>query len=563
MRPQASWLPDLQSQSVRRIVPIVDLFSGPGGLAEGFAEFRSPKGRRRFHVALSVEKDRDAHRTLRLRAFLRTFGRRYPSEYYDFLNGRLSEEPDWASLYPRHWATACDETRCMELGTPIASAFLRERIAAIRKQHGGRTVLLGGPPCQTYSVIGRSRNAGNDKYDADRDARQSLYEQYAEVLEELRPAVAVMENVKGILSAQRNGKSVFQEVMHSLQHAGGMNRYQLYALHSRSGAVSWDEGLASHDFLVNAEEHGVPQTRHRVFVVCVRHDLAEDLPDKCLPRLEPRDSTISVRDVIAAMPKLRSRLSRGDDRGSWQRAVRAACEIVDANHPPVMSREEEKRFRSALARARSGVHQPAPPWRDPRGGVRLPRRCCPELHDWILDEKIERLPNNETRAHMSADLVRYLFASVFACTFGRSPKSRDFPKALAPNHANWETGDFDDRYRVQVSGQPSTTVTSHIAKDGHYFIHPDPRQCRSLTVREVARLQTFPDNYFFHGSRSQQYIQVGNAVPPYLAHRIARALWGVLDHHDRIRNHLRTRPPRPAAPKRGVLRPRQLPLVVA
>ena len=560
MRPKAPWPPEFQSQSMRRIVPIVDLFSGPGGLAEGFAEFRSPKGRRRFHVALSVEKDRDAHRTLRLRAFLRTFGRRFPSEYYDFLNGRLSDEPDWASLYPKHWAAACDETRCMALGTPIASAFLRERIAAIRKQHDGRSVLLGGPPCQTYSVIGRSRNARNDKYDADRDDRQSLYEQYAWVLEQLRPAVAVMENVKGILSARRNGKPVFQEVMHSLQHAGGMNRYKLFALRSRSGAASWDEGLAPHDFLVNAEEHGVPQSRHRVFVVCVRHDLAEALPDECLPRLEPQDSTVSVKDVIGAMPKLRSRLSQGDDRDSWKRAVRTACEIVDANQS-VMSRREEKRFRSALARARAGEHQPAPPWREPRGRVHLPRRCSPELRDWIFDERIERLPNNETRAHMSADLVRYLFASVFASTFGRSPKSHDFPKALAPNHANWETGKFDDRYRVQVSDQPCTTVTSHIAKDGHYFIHPDPRQCRSLTVREVARLQTFPDNYFFHGSRSQQYIQVGNAVPPYLAHRIARALWDVLDHHDRTRKRPRSRS-RPAAPKRGV-HPRQLPLVIA
>lgn len=560
MRPRVPCPPVLRSQFVRPIVPIVDLFSGPGGLAEGFAAFRSPKGRRRFHVSLSVEKNRDAHRTLRLRAFLRRFGRRFPSEYYEFLNGRLSEEPDWASLYPKHWAAACDETRCMELGTPIASAFLRKRIAAIRELHAGRTVLLGGPPCQAYSVIGRSRNAGNDKYDADRDDRQSLYEQYVRVLDQLRPAVAVMENVKGMLSARRNGKPIFPEVMRSLQHAGGMNRYQLFALHSRSGAISWDEGLAPHDFLVSAEEHGVPQTRHRVFVVCVRHDLAEFLPDAYLPRLDSRVGTISVKDVIGAMPKLRSRLSQGDDRVSWQRAVRSACEIVDVNQP-VMSREEEKRFRSALARARAGTYQPAPPWRNPRGRVLLPRRCAPELRDWILDERIERLPNNETRAHMSADLVRYLFASVFATAFGRSPKSHDFPKALAPNHANWESGKFDDRYRVQISDQPCTTVTSHIAKDGHYFIHPDPRQCRSLTVREVARLQTFPDNYFFHGSRSQQYIQVGNAVPPYLAHRIAHALWDVLDHHDRIRRGPRSRLSRSAEPKRAA-RPRQLPLVV-
>ena len=448
----------------------------------------------------------------------------------------------------------------MELGTPIASAFLRKRIAAIREQHHGRTVLLGGPPCQSYSVIGRSRNAGNDKYDADQDDRLLLYEQYVQVLDQLRPAVAVMENVKGMLSTRRNGRPIFPDVMHHLQHAGGKNGYQLFALHSRSGASSWDEGLTPSDFLVHAEEHGVPQTRHRVFVVCVRRDLAATLPDANLPRLLPWNGTVSVRDVIGAMPKLRSRLSQGDSRGSWQRAVRSACEIVDANRP-VLSQEEEKRFLSALARARAGAHQPAPSWRDPRGNVPLPRRCSPELREWILDERIERLPNNETRAHMSADLVRYLFASVFAFTFGRSPKSHDFPKALAPNHANWETGKFDDRYRVQVSDQPCTTVTSHISKDGHYFIHPDPRQCRSLTVREVARLQTFPDNYFFHGSRSKQYVQVGNAVPPYLAYRIARTLWDVLDHHDRVGRDPRSRPSRSAGPKRAV-RPRQLPLVV-
>ena len=142
---------------------------------------------------------------------------------------------------------------------------------------------------------------------------------------------------------------------------------------------------------------------------------------------------------------------------------------------------------------------------------------------------------------MPSDLARYLFAATFARTFGRSPKRHDFPLAFAPNHANWHSGSFDDRFRVQVANQPGTTVTSHIAKDGHYFIHPDPHQCRSLTVREVARLQTFRDNYFFHGSRSKQYIQVGNAVPPFLAHQIARTLWNVLDHHDRIEVRSRRR----------------------
>lgn len=545
---------------MRRIVPVVDLFSGPGGLAEGFTGLRSPKGRRRFRIALSVEKDRDAHRTLRQRAFLRKFGSRFPREYYDFLNGVVTEEPDWGDLHPDEWAAACDETRCMELGTRGASAFLQRRIEAIREEHGGRTVLLGGPPCQSYSVIGRSRNAGNHKYNADEDDRQSLYEQYVTVLARLRPVVAVMENVKGMLSVRKNDKQLFPEIMHSLQNAGGTSGYKLFALSAHTSGCAWGEGLEPSDFLVHAEDHGVPQSRHRVFVICVRNDLAATLPAACLPRLEPERGTVSVKDVIGAMPRLRSRLSRGDTPDAWQRAVRAACDLVDASQP-LMSRAEEKRFRSGLSRARATANRHALPWRDALGKVDLPDHCPPALREWICDENLERLPNNETRAHMADDLARYLFAAAFGRAFRRSPKSRDFPGTLAPNHANWGTGNFDDRYRVQIAESPCTTITSHVAKDGHYFIHHDPGQCRSLTVREVARLQTFPDNYIFHGSRTQQYIQVGNAVPPYLAYQIARTLWNLLDHHDRIEGRARRHQSIPSGRKRAS-RTRQLPRVM-
>jgi len=124
---------------------------------------------------------------------------------------------------------------------------------------------------------------------------------------------------------------------------------------------------------------------------------------------------------------------------------------------------------------------------------------------------------------MPEDLRRYAYAAVFAQIEKRSPKGHEefnLP-GLSPKHANWKSGKFSDRFRVQLKDRPATTVMSHIAKDGHYFIHYDPVQCRSLTVREAARLQTFPDNYFFQGNRTEQFHQVGNAVPPMLAKKIA------------------------------------------
>ena len=518
-------------------IQVVDLFSGPGGLAEGFAGYRDEQGHAPFEISLSVENEQSAYRTLLLRALLRKFGDSYPSCYYAFLNDG-GTEPDWAELYPRQWEAAVRETLQLEIGTAAANVVVDARIQAIRRQSAGGTVLLGGPPCQSYSLVGRARNTGNASYDPTTDGRLFLYLEFVRAMGVLRPAVAIMDNVKGILSARAGGRAVIDDVLRSLRCADGPDSYELFAVAGpETEAGSWE---APSDFLVRAEEYGIPQARHRVIVVCVRQDIHKTVPAGRLLRLEGSDQSVAVSDVIGHMPKLRSRISRGDSESEWRKAVRAACEVIgslpaswtDAQ----LIGDEPTQFHSAIVRTLEHLRvEGRLPWNGAVGGTKM--YCPNDLRAWISDPKLRRLPNHETRGHMRDDIARYLFASAFADATGMSPKSTNFPEVLAPNHANWRTGKFSDRFRVQLADHPSSTVTSHISKDGHYFIHPDPTQCRSLTVREAARLQTFPDNYLFRGGRTRQYVQVGNAVPPYLARQLAARVCHVLSEYGRSRSH--------------------------
>ena len=510
---------------------IVDIFAGPGGLAEGFSRVRGPSGEPGYRIALSIEKDETAHATLQLRSLLRQF-ERFPDNYYEWLNGERSE-PDWAALYPDEWREASEEAWQLELGGEDPALRLDAKLDRIREEHDGKVVLIGGPPCQAYSLVGRARNQGKEGYVAAEDGRHFLYREYIRILDRLRPAAFVMENVKGLLSSSVDGESrIVDRVLGDLQgERPGAERYRLIALEPRRRnqlALASAMPRAA-DFVVRAEDLGIPQARHRVIIVGVREDLACGLDAADFrDLLVPHRSSASVRDVLGNIPSLRSGLSRTkDDPAEWKAAVVAAMDGV-AGLETSLSDDEHIRFatRAAQYQAKLAGMGEIPPRRGTEVGTW--DGCAPALREWLADDRLTRLPNHETRGHIATDLARYFFAAVFAEVTGRSPKARDYPAELAPDHRNWSSGKFADRFRVQPWDGRSSTVTCHIAKDGHYFIHPDPLQCRSLTVREAARLQTFPDNYFFRGGRTDQYVQVGNAVPPLLARQLGEALHSLL-----------------------------------
>jgi DNA (cytosine-5)-methyltransferase 1 len=237
--------------------------------------------------------------------------------------------------------------------------------------------------------------------------------------------------------------------------------------------------------------------------------------------------------VIGDLPKVRSGLSRvTDSHQAWLKAIRGNdwSRVVDGSWY-VEGPKGAPELRRAVSVACRNLIPPEGAAFGTGGNVieDWQAKSSPELSRWYASARPDLVFNHQSRGHMAQDLCRYLFAAVFAQESKFSPTLSNFPSALLPDHANAVVAAvsnnlFTDRFRVQLADSIPTTVTSHISKDGHGFIHYDPTQCRSLTVREAARIQTFPDDYCFLGSRTAQYHQVGNAVPPYLAFQIAESI---------------------------------------
>jgi DNA (cytosine-5)-methyltransferase 1 len=499
-------------------IPVIDLFAGPGGLGEGFSSLLSATGERVFKIKLSIEKDEYAHRTLELRAFFREFlPKKAPDDFYEYLRGKITRE-ELFKRFPIEAKQAANEAWLATLGEK-PNDEVDKRIKAALIGENKNWVLIGGPPCQAYSLVGRSRRKADENFE--KDEKHFLYKQYLRILAVHKPPVFVMENVKGLLSAKVKKEGIFEQIRADLEHprfATSLGtkedlKYNFYPLIPTTGEVAGH--FEPEDFVIHSEEFQIPQARHRIIIVGVRSDR-----EATQELLKPSKIKVTIEQVIEDLPRLRSGLSKEPDFAEkWCDAVHELANTMQFENNKVSAK-----FYEALVSASKRVGADLT-----RGGNFLAETAKPECHkDWFVDTKLKGVCNHETRGHIRADLHRYFFAAVFAQENKRSPLLEDFPKTLLPNHANVAAAlketKFNDRFRVQLAGRPSTTVVSHISKDGHYYIHYDPAQCRSLTVREAARLQTFPDNYFFEGERTEQYKQVGNAVPPLLAKQIAEVV---------------------------------------
>lgn len=438
----------------------VDLFAGCGGLSEGFKQAG-------FDVIAQVEMDRWACETLRTRHLyhgLKTLGKGYL--YRRYLRQEIGLE-DILKQFPDLNESISYRVIQETLGNDGTEQTL-ERIEASRRHHGAPIfhVLLGGPPCQPYSLAGRSR----DPFRMQNDERHYLYTHYLEILKSLQPDFFLYENVPGLFTARAEGKEIFAKILNDFSSLNPS-----YEITPPLEQVLKEPG----SYILNSADFHIPQNRKRLILIGYKKSLERKNPGvknifKRLRRQALRNrmkGKLTVRDAISDFPPLKP----GEGNDAW--------------FGPYDSNANLKAYQIRMRYDSPGIL------------------------------------NHRARTHMPGDIERYRFFIEQHKNGNIRARLDDLLEQrpdLVPNHKHLNS--FLDRFRVQWWDFPSSTITAHISKDGHYYIHPDINQCRSFTVREAARCQSFADNFKFEGPRTEQYRQVGNAVPPLLAYNIARII---------------------------------------
>lgn len=413
---------------------ILDLFAGAGGLSEGFFQ-------RGFDFVAHVEMNHYASMTIETRSLYHKLLQNGRKDIYDEYYLK------WGDISARkNFLEQCSNLNLADTGVMNEKITFENEMEIINnvKQrmkslgHKGLDVIIGGPPCQAYSLIGR----GRDPHRMANDPRNELYLHYLTFLQKLKPRLFVFENVPGIKSAKKG--CILSDFENKILGMG-------YEMDSK---------------VLNAADFGVLQNRKRVIIIGWKksHDLE-------YPEFEKKQPNGRVWDILEDLPFLEP----GDGIDGAQEYAIPPSEYLK------------------------------------NSGIRT-------------DEKA--VLNHKARKHNDRDREIYRLAIEKWNKLDKRLHYTEIPSELR-THTNVTS--FLDRFKVVDGNGYSHSIVSHLSKDGHYFIHPDINQARSFTVREAARVQSFPDNYIFEGPRTAQYIQIGNAVPPIMAEGIAAKINKMLD----------------------------------
>lgn len=416
----------------------IDLFAGAGGLSEGFIKAG-------YTPVAHVEMKRDACNTLKTRSAFHYLERENRLDIYENYLRNKREGTDGSAL----WNQVPNEVTDRVIQAAIGEDTMPDLFRRIDELQGDNDIdlIIGGPPCQAYSVAGRARLGERMR----EDPRNFLYLYYIQFIEHYQPKMFVFENVMGIQTARDGGP--FRDLQERVRALG----YEIEA----------HEQVASN--------YDVLQHRHRMIIVGWRlHDIDGNPTDYHYPELNPHPTRYAVkRDLLSDLPDRRS----GEGK---------LCEVVQYTRPASeMQYLEETGIRSRLGFTTQHV-----------------ARTNNENDREIYTIAINKWLNNQERLNYAT-----------------------LPERLQ-HHKNKQS--FLNRFCVVNPDGCCHTVVAHIAMDGHYYIYPTENPtvetARSLTVREAARIQSFPDDYYFEGSRTSAFMQIGNAVPVMMAYNIAMAL---------------------------------------
>ena len=410
-----------------QMINVLDLFAGAGGLSEGFYN----EG---FNIVSHVELDKQACQTLRTREAFRFLKRVSLLDYYKYLEGKISRKELYDLIPNRDLDRVINEEISLKT---LRSIFAKIDNQLSEEKRKTVDVIIGGPPCQAYSIVGRNRDPNRMA----NDPRNFLYRYYGKFLKYYKPKIFLFENVPGILSAG-NGRRL-NTIFNHFRESG-------YTIHHSS------------NFLLNATNFGVAQNRNRVILVGVRKDI------KLKPSFEFNyNGTLKAEDLIC-----HDLVKLGHNQGNLLRS-----EYIKEPNEYLTS---------------SGIRNGEP----------------------FITQHYSRYTNENDR-----EIYRIVATNLIKSN--KKTRYEELPNHLI-RHRN--TKAFQNRFKAVNPKEPSQTIVAHMERDGHYYIHPDIEQNRSLTIREAARLQSFPDNYFFEGSRGAALRQIGNAVPPLMAKGLAKMI---------------------------------------